>query len=251
MEKKATKKAAPVKKAAAKKVSTKEPVKKTPAKKPAKPAAPVQQVVPVKPTAAAKKPRKKVEAEPVVKAPVVQPKKEIKEVKKVAVAAPEVVAVKPVPVQAPKPVVAVHEPKPTPKRVAPRKGSPLIAHGVGRRKCAVARVWLRLGSGKMVINEREFVNYFPTEITQLAAGRPFDIIANAQHYDVVANVLGGGYCAQAEAVGLGFARALLQLNESWRSDLRKAGLLTVDSRQKERKKYGQKRARRKFQFVKR
>lgn len=249
MEKKATKKAAPVKKAAAKKVSTKETVKKAPVKKP------VQAKEPAKPATEAKKPRKKVEAEPVVQAPIVQPKKVVETAKKVAVAAPEVVAVKSAPVQAPKPVVVepkpVNAPQAAPKRVAPRKGTALIAHGVGRRKCAVARVWLRLGSGKMVINDREFLNYFPTEITQLSAGRPFDIIANAQHYDVVANVLGGGYCAQAEAVGLGFARALLQLNESWRPELRKAGLLTVDSRQKERKKYGQKRARRKFQFVKR
>jgi len=93
--------------------------------------------------------------------------------------------------------------------------------------------------------------YFDTEIARLSVMMPFHVINKAQHYDIFAKVSGGGKKAQSEAVRLGFVRALLELNADWRPELRKAGLLTVDSRQKERKKYGQRGARRKFQFVKR
>ncbi len=139
--------------------------------------------------------------------------------------------------------------KPSAKKTI-KKGAPL-AHGVGRRKSAVARVWVRPGKGAMDINERAFNEYFDTDFTRLSAEKPFSVIKEAEGYDVSANVQGGGPHAQADAVKLGFARALLSINEGWRSVLRKAGLLTVDSRVKERKKYGQRGARRKFQFVKR
>ena len=135
---------------------------------------------------------------------------------------------------------------------APRKASvPPIAAGVGRRKSCVARIWLRKGSGKLVVNSKDFKDYFDTEITRLAATRPFQVIPVASNYDVVANVEGGGLCGQADAVKLGIARALLATDEGLRVSLREHGFLTVDARVKERKKYGQKGARRKFQFVKR
>lgn len=126
-----------------------------------------------------------------------------------------------------------------------------ISHGVGRRKCAVARVWVRPGSGSITVNNRDFVKYFDTQKTKMRASEPFNVIKDARRYDVTVNVKGGGVPGQADAVCLGIARALLNINEAWRSSLRRAGLLTVDARVKERKKYGQKAARRKFQFVKR
>lgn len=131
------------------------------------------------------------------------------------------------------------------------KKSKPVAYGFGHRKTATARVWLRRGSGKLRINKREMKDYFDTEVVQIDALTPFRVVPVASNYDVDANVCGGGKCGQAGAVKLGIARALLQIDESLRSVLRKEGLLTVDSRQKERKKYGQRGARRKFQFVKR
>lgn len=132
-----------------------------------------------------------------------------------------------------------------------KKNSPL-SHGVGRRKSAVARVWLRRGNGKITINEKDYKEYFDTDITRMNASMPFLVYpAAAKNYSVTANVSGSGLCAQADAVKLGIARALLEANEELRPLLRQHNLLTVDSRVKERKKYGQKAARRKFQFVKR
>lgn len=127
---------------------------------------------------------------------------------------------------------------------------PPIAHGVGRRKSSVARVWLRRGTGKIRVNGKEFTEYFDTEITRLAASTPFRMIPGSA-YDVVANVNGGGSTGQADAIKLGIARAMVSVDEGLRIVLREHDLLTVDSRVKERKKYGQKAARRKFQFVKR
>ncbi len=129
------------------------------------------------------------------------------------------------------------------------KGAP-VAHGVGRRKSSVARVNLRKGTGKIVVNDREYQSYFTTDVARLDAAKPFKTL-KAVAYDAYANVNGGGINGQAGAVRLGISRALLSLDESIRSLLRSEGLLTVDSRVKERKKYGQKAARRKFQFVKR
>ncbi|MDR3646084.1 MAG: 30S ribosomal protein S9 [Candidatus Babeliales bacterium] len=125
------------------------------------------------------------------------------------------------------------------------------SHGVGRRKSSVARVWLRKGTGKMIINGRNFSEYFDTDIARAEATTPFKVSQEAMKFDVEVNVGGGGKQSQAGAIKLGFARALVSIFESLRPVLRDFDLLTVDSRVKERKKYGQKAARRKFQFVKR
>lgn len=126
-----------------------------------------------------------------------------------------------------------------------------VSHGVGRRKAAVARVYLRRGSGEIVVNNLPFDTYFDTDLAQDAARTPLVVIPQAKDYDVEVNVVGGGKRGQADAVKLGIARALLAINEDLRSALRDNGLLTVDARVKERKKYGQRGARRRFQFVKR
>jgi small subunit ribosomal protein S9 len=126
-----------------------------------------------------------------------------------------------------------------------------LAHGVGRRKSAIARVWLKRGKGALTVNDKDYMHYFDTEVTRIAAALPFHAYPQASKYDIEVNVCGGGLCAQADAVKLGIARALVKINEDIRPILRQHGLLTVDSRLKERKKYGQKAARRKFQFVKR
>ncbi len=126
-----------------------------------------------------------------------------------------------------------------------------LGHGVGRRKAAIARIWLKRGKGKLVVNDKDYVKYFDTEVMRLSARTPFEVYPDTAKYDFYANVKGGGLSAQADAVKLGIARALLVTNEELRPLLRKHGLLTVDSRVKERKKYGQRGARRKFQFVKR
>jgi len=126
-----------------------------------------------------------------------------------------------------------------------------LAHGVGRRKSACARVWLRRGKGLLKVNKKDVMVYFDTEPSRLAATLPFRVCETASNYDVVAEVSGGGIEAQADAVKLGISRALLLLNPDIRPLLRQHGLLTVDARLKERKKYGQKAARRRFQFVKR
>lgn len=132
------------------------------------------------------------------------------------------------------------------------KGTSPVAHGVGRRKSAVARIWLKRGKGEVTINEKDYAQYFDTEVARLAAVEAFAVYPDAaKYYNVVGNVSGGGKRAQADAVKLGIARALLITDESLKSLLRQNGLLTVDARLKERKKYGQRGARRKFQFVKR
>lgn len=127
-----------------------------------------------------------------------------------------------------------------------------IAHGVGRRKAAVARVWMRPGKGLLTVNGKTVETYFDTEPARLEAVLPLVVFgAAAQRYDIAADVQGGGLVAQAGAVKLGIARAIVKSHEEARSLLRSESLLTVDSRVKERKKYGQKAARAKFQFVKR
>ena len=131
-----------------------------------------------------------------------------------------------------------------------KKGKP-VAYGFGHRKTARARVWLRRGSGKVLVNKKDMKEYFDTELMQIDVLTPFQVVPIASNYDVEVNVSGGGKCGQAGAARLGISNALLQIDDSLRSVLRKEGLLTVDSRQVERKKYGQRGARRKFQFVKR
>lgn len=138
------------------------------------------------------------------------------------------------------------------KPVVAAKATP-VAHGVGRRKAAIARVWLRKSAGKheISVNGKPFDTYFDTEHMRLSATAPFRVYSAAAAYDVEANIQGGGLSAQADALKLGVSRALLTLDEGARETLRHNGLLTVDSRVKERKKYGRKAARRGFQFVKR
>ena len=130
-----------------------------------------------------------------------------------------------------------------------------VIHGVGRRKRAVARVWFKKGGkGSIVVNGKDFIEYFDTDINRNMIKFPFEVTGHypkEKKIDVSVNVNGGGLKGQAEAVRLGISRALLASDESFKPVLRKNSLLTVDSRIKERKKYGQRGARRKFQFVKR
>jgi small subunit ribosomal protein S9 len=132
------------------------------------------------------------------------------------------------------------------------KVSAPVAHGVGRRKKSIARIWLRRGNGKITVNGKNYSVYFDTEVSRLNILRPFSAVPQiARQYDIEAYVIGGGRSGQSDAVKLGISRALVSTNENIRSILRDHRLLTVDARVKERKKYGQKAARRKFQFVKR
>ena len=129
--------------------------------------------------------------------------------------------------------------------------APVQQNAVGRRKTSVARVYLRPGSGKVVINHRELANYFPLEWNQRAVVAPLSATGTNDRFDVVVNVKGGGPTGQAEAVRMGIARALVENNEENRKTLRDAGFLTRDPRMVERKKYGQPKARKRFQFSKR
>lgn len=129
--------------------------------------------------------------------------------------------------------------------------APVQYSAVGRRKTSVARVYLRPGKGKVVINKREIESYFPLLTRRVQALAPLTVTETAGELDVVVNAKGGGLTGQAEAVQLGIARALLKYNEEFRKPLRDAGLLTRDPRMVERKKYGQPKARKRFQFSKR
>lgn len=122
---------------------------------------------------------------------------------------------------------------------------------VGRRKNAVARVYLRSGSGKVTINKREFETYFPQKEHRDDVLKPFEVTDTVGKYDIFANVNGGGISGQAEAIRLGIARALVDGNEELRPALKVDNLLTRDPRMVERKKYGQPKARKRFQFSKR
>jgi small subunit ribosomal protein S9 len=122
---------------------------------------------------------------------------------------------------------------------------------VGRRKNAVARVYLRNGSGKVKVNDSEFEKYFPVKEHRDNILLPFVVTENLGKYDVFANVAGGGVSGQSDSVRLGIARALEDMNPDYRSNLKSEGLLKRDPRMVERKKYGQKKARKRFQFSKR
>ena len=124
-------------------------------------------------------------------------------------------------------------------------------YGTGRRKRAVARVFLRPGSGEFKVNGRAFEEYFVTESQRVAAKMPLVSTESAATFNVLANVSGGGVNGQADAVKLGIARALMLFNAELRKKLKAEGLVSRDSRSKERKKYGQKGARKRFQFSKR
>ena len=124
-------------------------------------------------------------------------------------------------------------------------------YGTGRRKSAIARVFLRPGTGEWKVNGKGFDEYFVTEQQRVSAKRTLVVADLASSFDVVASVKSGGVSAQADAVKMGIARALIEFNPELRKTLKAEGLLTRDARVKERKKYGQKGARKRFQFSKR
>ena len=124
-------------------------------------------------------------------------------------------------------------------------------YGTGRRKTSTARVFLRPGTGAVSINHRTFDSFFPTEALRAQIRQPLILTETADKFDILATVSGGGVSGQAGAVRLGIARALVEYNLELRKRLKDEGLLTRDARAKERKKYGQKGARKRFQFSKR
>ena len=126
-----------------------------------------------------------------------------------------------------------------------------VINALGRRKAAVARVYVREGSGKIVINKRELENYFPSQILQFVVKQPLSTLDVVEKYDIMINLDGGGIKGQAEAARLGIARALVKMNPDDKPALRAEGFMTRDPRVVERKKPGQPGARKKFQFSKR
>jgi small subunit ribosomal protein S9 len=122
---------------------------------------------------------------------------------------------------------------------------------IGRRKTSVARIYLTPGKGEIVINDRPLEKYFPTEIHKIVIQQPITLLEQAGKYDIKVNVRGGGYTGQAEAIRLAVARALCEIDPEHRPSLKKEGFLTRDPRMVERKKYGRRKARRRFQFSKR
>ena len=126
-----------------------------------------------------------------------------------------------------------------------------VINSIGRRKAAVARVFLNEGSGKILINKRDIETYFPSTILQFIVKQPLNTLNVAEKYDIKINLKGGGYKGQSEAARLAIARALVKLNPDDKSALRSEGFMTRDPRVVERKKPGQPKARKRFQFSKR
>ena len=126
-----------------------------------------------------------------------------------------------------------------------------IVHKIGRRKTSVARIYVRPGSGVITINKKDSKEYFGTDVLVYKVNQPFILTETVGQYDVTVNVFGGGITGQAEAIRLAVSRALCEINEENRLLLKPHGLLTRDARMVERKKPGQKKARKKFQFSKR
>ena len=126
-----------------------------------------------------------------------------------------------------------------------------VIHKIGRRKTAVARIYLKEGSGVITVNKRNFTDYFTTPTLQYKVKQPFALLGIEDTYDVKVNVYGGGITGQAEAIRLAISRALCELDVENRAVLKPEGLLTRDPRMVERKKFGQKKARKRFQFSKR
>ena len=124
-------------------------------------------------------------------------------------------------------------------------------YGTGRRKTSTARVYLRPGAGNVQVNRKAFESYFPNETLRMIIRQPLNLTETASKFDVLANVAGGGPAGQAGAIRHGITRALIEYNADLRPALKHAGLITRDPRIKERKKYGQKGARKRFQFSKR
>ena len=126
-----------------------------------------------------------------------------------------------------------------------------VIHKIGRRKTAVARVYISKGKGNITVNDKDFKSYFTTGTLQYKVNQPLTLTENLGNFDIKVNVYGGGVTGQAEAVRLALSRAMCELNEENRIILKPEGLLTRDPRMVERKKFGQKKARKKFQFSKR
>ena len=126
-----------------------------------------------------------------------------------------------------------------------------IATALGRRKCAVARVYVKEGNGKITINKRDLTEYFPSTILQFVVKQPLTLLDVAEKYDINVNLYGGGYTGQSQALRLAIARALVKINAEDKKALRAEGFMTRDSREVERKKPGRPKARRRFQFSKR
>ena len=124
-------------------------------------------------------------------------------------------------------------------------------YGTGRRKTSTARVYLRPGGGSVQVNRKSFETYFPNETLRMIIRQPLNLTETANKFDIVVNVAGGGPAGQAGAIRHGITRALIEYNNELRPTLKRAGLVTRDPRIKERKKYGQKGARKRFQFSKR
>ena len=124
-------------------------------------------------------------------------------------------------------------------------------YGTGRRKTSTARVYLRPGAGDVRINRKTFEDYFPNQALRMAIRQPLQLTETANKFDIIINVAGGGPAGQAGAIRHGITRALMEFNADLRPTLKHAGLVTRDPRIKERKKYGQKGARKRFQFSKR
>ena len=124
-------------------------------------------------------------------------------------------------------------------------------YGTGRRKTATARVYLRPGDGSVQVNRKPFDTYFPNETLRMIIRQPLNLTETANKFDILVNVAGGGPAGQAGAIRHGITRALIEYNSDLRPTLKQAGLVTRDPRIKERKKYGQKGARKRFQFSKR
>ena len=126
-----------------------------------------------------------------------------------------------------------------------------VIHKIGRRKTAVARVYVSKGKGNITVNKKDVNDYFPTATLQYKVNQPLSMTGNEKNFDINVNVYGGGVTGQAEAVRLAISRAMCEVDAENRSILKPEGLLTRDPRMVERKKYGQKKARKKFQFSKR
>ncbi|AUC83254.1 30S ribosomal protein S9 [Lacinutrix sp. Bg11-31] len=126
-----------------------------------------------------------------------------------------------------------------------------VLHKIGRRKTAVARVYLKEGKGNITINKKDIKDYFDTATLQYKVNQPLVLTDNAETFDISVNVFGGGITGQAEAIRLAISRAMCEINPEHRLVLKPEGLLTRDPRMVERKKFGQKKARKKFQFSKR
>ena len=126
-----------------------------------------------------------------------------------------------------------------------------VIHKIGRRKTAVARVYVAEGKGKITVNKKDMAEYFTTATLQYKVNQPLALTNNDGNFDITVNVYGGGITGQAEAIRLGISRAMCELDPENRLVLKPEGLLTRDPRMVERKKFGQKKARKKFQFSKR